>query len=141
MSTFSLAGSAALVTGSSQGIGLAIARGIHAAGGRVVLHGKTGPAPLDPPGAPFLEINLLDPDAPARLVAAAFAADPGLDQLVCNAGGFFDVPFLDMTPELWERTLSLNVRASYFIAQAFARELIARRRPGSIVTTSSTNGF
>jgi NAD(P)-dependent dehydrogenase (short-subunit alcohol dehydrogenase family) len=52
----------------------------------VVLHGKTGPAPVDPPGAPFLEINLLDPDAPARLVAAAFAADPGLDQLVCNAG-------------------------------------------------------
>ncbi|HRE06155.1 MAG TPA: SDR family oxidoreductase [Opitutaceae bacterium] len=141
MSAFSLAGSAALVTGSSQGIGLAIARGIHAAGGRVVLHGKTGPAPVDPPGAPFLEINLLDPDAPARLVAAAFAADPGLDQLVCNAGGFFDVPFLDMTPELWERTLTLNVRASYFIAQAFARELIARRRPGSIVTTSSTNGF
>jgi NAD(P)-dependent dehydrogenase (short-subunit alcohol dehydrogenase family) len=46
-----------------------------------------------------------------------------------------------MTPELWERTLTLNVRASYFIAQAFARELIARRRPGSIVTTSSTNGF
>jgi len=40
-----------------------------------------------------------------------------------------------------EKTLNLNVRASYFLIQAFARELIARGRPGAVVIVSSTNGF
>ncbi|MEO7600144.1 MAG: SDR family oxidoreductase, partial [Opitutus sp.] len=74
-------------------------------------------------------------------IRTAFAAQPELDLLVCNAGSFFDVPFLEMTGELFARTLDLNVRANYFVAQAFARELVARQRPGAIVTTSSTNGF
>jgi NAD(P)-dependent dehydrogenase (short-subunit alcohol dehydrogenase family) len=141
MKTFSLKGSSALVTGSSQGIGHGIACGIHEAGARVILHGKSGPAPTTPANAPFIELDLLADDAPARLVREAFTLEPGLDLLVCNAGGFFDVPFLEMAPERWERTLSLNVRANYFVAQAFARELVARRRPGAIVATSSTNGF
>lgn len=141
MKTFSLKGSSALVTGSSQGIGLGIACGIHEAGARVILHGKSGPAPTAPANAPFIELDLLADDAPARLVQEAFTLEPELDLLVCNAGGFFDVPFLEMSPERWERTLSLNVRANYFVAQAFARELVARGRPGAIVTTSSTNGF
>ncbi len=141
MPAFSLADHAALVTGSSQGIGLAIARGLHEAGGRVILHGKDPAAPNFPAAAPYLTEDLLSPEGPARLVAGAFAADPTLDLLVCNAGGFFDRPFLEMTPELWTRTLDLNVRANYFVAQAFARELIARRRPGAILTTCSTNSF
>jgi NAD(P)-dependent dehydrogenase (short-subunit alcohol dehydrogenase family) len=141
MTTFSLAGNTALVTGSSQGIGHAIALGAHRAGARVVFHGKDAATPAMPEGSVYLPGDLLDPDAPARLVAAAFAARPELDLLVCNAGSFFDVPFLEMTPALFERTINLNVRANYFVAQAFARELVARKRPGAIVTTTSTNGF
>jgi NAD(P)-dependent dehydrogenase (short-subunit alcohol dehydrogenase family) len=141
MNPFSLEGRSALVTGSSQGIGLAIAVGLREAGARVILHGKTGPAPAAPAGAPFIELDLLDADGPARLVREAFARDDGLDLLVGNAGGFFDVPFLEMTVERWERTFALNVRANYFVAQAFARELVARGRPGAIVATASTNGF
>lgn len=141
MPAFSLAGSSALVTGSSSGIGLAIAQGLHAAGASVVFHGKETTAPALPPGSTYLVEDLLDPAAPARLVSAAFKKQPGLDLLVCNAGSFFDVPFLEMKPELWDKTLNLNVRGSYFVAQAFARELVARKRPGAILTTCSTNGF
>jgi NAD(P)-dependent dehydrogenase (short-subunit alcohol dehydrogenase family) len=141
MTTFSLAGNTALVTGSSQGIGHAIALGAHRAGARVVFHGKDAATPAMPEGSVYLPGDLLDPDGPARLVAAAFAARPELGLLVCNAGSFFDVPFLEMTPALFERTINLNVRANYFVAQAFARELVARKRPGAIVTTTSTNGF
>ena len=141
MTAFSLASNTALVTGSSQGIGHAIALGAHRAGARVVFHGKDAATPAMPEGSVYLPGDLLDPDGPARLVAAAFAARPELDLLVCNAGSFFDVPFLEMTPALFERTINLNVRANYFVAQAFARELVARKRPGAIVTTTSTNGF
>jgi|ERR1035437_8779967 NAD(P)-dependent dehydrogenase (short-subunit alcohol dehydrogenase family) len=141
MQAFSLADSTALVTGSSQGIGFAIAHSLHAAGAQVVFHGKDSDVPSLPPGAIYLAEDLLDPEGPARLVHAAFQHRPELNLLVCNAGGFFDVPFLEMPPELWEKTINLNVRASYFVAQTFARELVARQRPGAIVTTCSTNGF
>lgn len=141
MSPFSLAGSTALVTGSSQGIGFALAHGLHAAGASVVFHGKDAAAPALPSGSIYLPENLLDPEGPVRLVQAAFAQRPDLNLLVCNAGSFFDVPFLEMRPELWEKTINLNVRGTYFVAQAFAKELVARQRPGAIVTTCSTNGF
>lgn len=141
MTPFSLSGSAVLVTGSSQGIGHAIARGAHAAGARVVFHGREPTVPERPEGCPYLCVDLLAPDGAARLVREAFEAEPGLDRLVCNAGSFFDVPFLEVTPDVFERTINLNVRANFFVAQAFARELVARGRKGAIVTTTSTNGF
>jgi len=141
METFSLQDHTALVTGSSQGIGLAIAQGIHDAGARVIYHGKEDPAPEMPEGSDWLVEDLLDPAGPERLIKAAFAAQPELDLLVCNAGGFFDVPFLEVEPEVWDRTMNLNVKANYFVAQAFARELAERGRTGSIVLTCSTNGF
>ncbi|MEO6874620.1 MAG: SDR family oxidoreductase [Opitutaceae bacterium] len=140
MPAFSLAGNSALVTGSSHGIGLAIAQGLHASGASVVFHGKDA-APSLPPGSSYLAEDLSLSDGPARLVATAFVKNPALNLLVCNAGSFFDVPFLEMRPELWEKTINLNVRGSYFTAQAFARELVARQRPGAILTTCSTNGF
>jgi NAD(P)-dependent dehydrogenase (short-subunit alcohol dehydrogenase family) len=141
MSPFSLAAHTALVTGSSQGIGQALAQGIQAAGARVVWHGKDAPPPALPAGAPFLPGDLLQPDGPAQLVSAAFAQAPALDLLVCNAGSFFDVPFLEVDAATFAKTLDLNVRANYILIQAFARELIARGRPGAVVIVSSTNGF
>ncbi|MSU65195.1 MAG: SDR family oxidoreductase [Opitutus sp.] len=141
MKAFSLASSTALVTGSSKGIGLAIARSIHAAGAEVVFHGNTARPPDLPPGCACVVGDLLAPEAPAALIANAFQAKPGLDLLVCNAGSFFDRDFLEMSLVEWARTMNLNVRAAYFIVQAFARELVTRKRPGAIVIVSSTNGF
>jgi len=141
MKTFSLAGSAGLVTGSSKGIGLAIAQGLREAGAEVVFHGNTSRPPDLPADSGFVAGNLLDPDTPSKLIAGAFAAKPQLDLLFCNAGSFFDRDFLSMGAAEWERTMNLNVRAAYFTVQAFARELVARQRPGAVVIVSSTNGF
>jgi NAD(P)-dependent dehydrogenase (short-subunit alcohol dehydrogenase family) len=141
MKPFSLAGSAALVTGSSKGIGLAIARGLHAAGAEVVFHGNTSQPPGLPANCASVTGDLLAPGTGAQLVADAFRAKPALDLLVCNAGSFFDRDFLQMGLVEWDRTMNLNVRAAYFIVQAFARELVARQRPGAVVIVSSTNGF
>lgn len=142
MSPFSLANQSLLVTGSSQGIGHAIGVGAQAAGATVIFHGKEpkAAAPL-PAGSHYLTEDLLAANGAEKLIAAAFAARADLSLLVCNAGSFFDREFLAMTPELFDRTIALNVKANYFLAQAFARELTSRKRPGAIVLTSSTNGF
>ena len=141
MKAFSLEGRAALVTGSSQGIGFAMAQGLHAAGARVVCHGLHARSETLPAWAEYIPCDLCESDAPAALVEIAFSKEPGLDTLICNAGSFFDVPFLEMTRERWDKTVNLNLASVFFVAQAFARRLVAEKRGGSIVITSSTNGF
>ncbi len=141
MKPFSLSGHAALVTGSSQGIGLAIAHGLHEAGARMVCHGLQERPLTLPEDVSYIPCDLCAPSEPDALVARAFAAEPGLDTLVCNAGSFFDVPFLEMDEARWDQTLNLNLRAMFFTAQAFARRLVREKRGGSIVIMSSTNGF
>ncbi len=141
MKTFSLAGNAALVTGSTAGIGRAIALGLQSAGADVVFHGET-PRPDDlPANAAYVTCDLFDPAAPENLLAQAIAAQPALNLLVCNAGMPSDGSFLEITPEAWERAMHLNVRATYFVVQSFARALVAQKRPGAVVIISSTNGF
>lgn len=142
MKRFSLKGRAALVTGSSKGIGLAAGLALREAGAHTLFHGREDP-PKDVPGdATYLPCDLMSaPEAPGRLIDKAVAAAPELDLLVCNAGSYFDTSFLEMTPDRWDRTMALNVKAAYFLAQAFAKRLAAERRPGAMVIVSSTNGF
>ena len=141
MKAFSLEDRAALVTGSSQGIGHAVAMGLREAGAQVVFHGLGGRSADIPEEVLYLSSDLTKPDAAERLITDACAAAPKLNTLVCNAGSFFDTPFLEMTPALWEKTVQLNLRATFFLVQAFAKQLITRGEPGSIVIVSSTNGF
>ena len=137
MKAFSLEGRAALVTGSSQGIGAAIAQGLEDCGAAVVRHGLQ-----DMPGAvKYVRSDLSEGSSPAALIESAVALQPTLDTLICNAGSFFDTPFLDMTTTEWEKTISLNLRATFFLVQAFAKKRIVLGGGGSIVIVSSTNGF
>jgi NAD(P)-dependent dehydrogenase (short-subunit alcohol dehydrogenase family) len=138
MQQFDLTGRGALVTGSTQGIGQAIAQSLEQCGARVVYHGLDAPPESN---ASCLKIDLMQPDSPQKLIEAAFAALPELDILVCNAGGFFDVPFLEMDAARWEKTFALNVRAPYFLVQCFARQLVQEKRSGAIILMSSTNGL
>ena len=140
MTPFSLENNAALVTGSSKGIGLAIGLGLREAGAKVVFHGSSPLAEEVPADSAYVRANLFETSAPRDLVQAAVQAQPGLNLLVCNAGSFFDVPFLEMSRELWEKTLQLNLTATYFIAQEFAKHMVAQKKTGAIVILSSTNG-
>jgi NAD(P)-dependent dehydrogenase (short-subunit alcohol dehydrogenase family) len=141
MKAFSLEGRIALVTGSSQGIGHAIAQGLREAGARVVFHGlQARPADM-PEDAHYVQSDLLDPDGAAYLMEGAFRLEPELDILVCNAGSFFDSPLLEMDEARWEKTLRLNLRAPFLCAQTFAKKRIDLGGGGCIVIVSSTNGF
>jgi len=141
MKLFSTADHTALVTGSSQGIGLAVATALRETGADVVYHGIQDRPDVVPTGSKYVKVDLTKSHAPELLVSEAINARPELDTLVCNAGSFFDVPFIEMSRERWDKTLQLNVTATYFLAQEFAKRLVAEKRGGSIVITTSTNGF
>src|SRR5437773_1948325 len=111
-------------------------RALPAAGARVRFRSHR-PCPVEE----CIVADLTATEAPAALVDAAFARAPGLDLLVSNAGCFLELPFLEMAPDLWEKTIALNLRSGYFAIQAFARRLVRERRKGAVLVTSSTNGF
>ncbi|HEX7008919.1 MAG TPA: SDR family oxidoreductase [Phycisphaeraceae bacterium] len=146
-----LKGHAALVTGSTHGVGRAIALALAQAGANVVIHGlEAGPdadAVLDQcrrcgVAASFVPMDLTGPtqQVVADLFEAALAAQEGIDILVNNAGHFLDLPFEQMTLDRFEKTLRLNVTAPYFLTQAFARHWIAHNVAGRVLLTGSING-
>lgn len=147
-----LKGHGALVTGSTSGIGRAIALAYAHAGAGVVVHGppaakKDGQRVVKECRAAgaqveFVACDLLrQPDQAAEeLFQAATAALGKIDILVNNAGHFQDVPFQEMTLDRFERTMRLNVAAPYFLAQRFVRHWMAQHVGGRIIFTGSING-
>lgn len=137
-----LEGKAALVTGSSRGIGLAIAQTLHAEGCRVALNGRTvadlATAAGGLPGAVIVSGDVTKPEDAARVVADAFAALGRLDIVVCNVGGGQSVPPGNETASEWQRVFALNLWSTTNIVEAAREALIASR--GVIVCVSSICG-
>lgn len=141
---FDLAGQRALVTGSSQGIGLALARGLAQHGATVVLNGRDV-VKLEAAAA-ALRAEGVDPglssfdvtDGPA--VAAAIdriEADQGpIDILVNNAGMQFRTPLENFPADRWEQLLATNISSAFYAGQAAARHMI-KRGHGKIVNIAS----
>jgi len=138
-----LAGKTALVSGASRGIGLSIARALHAEGCHVALvaRGRDG---LEEAGKEFdghASLHVGDaavPDTARRLAAEAAAPSGGLDILICNAGGGASVsPGMETEAE-WRRLLDLNLFSALTMISAARPHL---RRGGAIVCISSIAGL
>ncbi|MFC4116699.1 SDR family NAD(P)-dependent oxidoreductase [Nonomuraea zeae] len=143
-----LAGKRVLISGGSSGIGAATARRFLEEGARVVL-GGLDQAEVD---AAVAELSALgevcglagDVSARAdvtRLVEGAVEILGGLDVLVNNAGTAWREPFLEITPDHWDRIMAVNLRGMFLVAQAVARHLVAQGTGGVILNMSSTNGL
>lgn len=128
-----------LVTAGAAGIGRSIVEAFAEEGARVFTCDvdATGLATL-PEGVGHQVTDVADRAQVASLFDSAIAALGGLDVLVNNAGIFPRAPFLEMTEEVWDRTLDINLKGSAFCAQAAARRMVAAGRPGAIVNLSST---
>jgi gluconate 5-dehydrogenase len=133
---FDIGGRTALVTGSSRGIGNALARGLHEAGCSVVLHGRDAAAveraAAALPGARHVAFDVTDPDAVARGVEEAGP----VDILVNNAGIQHREPLLDLAEADWRRILDTNLTSAFLVARAVAPPMIERGR-GKIVNVAS----
>jgi gluconate 5-dehydrogenase len=141
---FELDGRRALVTGSSQGIGLALAHGLAEAGASVVLNGrnadKLAAAVAELPGAASLSFDVSD-HAAARAAIDGFEESEGpIDILVNNAGVQHRAPLEDFPPEDFERLMRTNVSSVFNVGQACARHMIPRGR-GKIVNVASVNAL
>lgn len=142
-----LANRVAVVTGGSKGIGLAIVRTLLEEGARVVATSRKSTAELAALAGDNLthvEADLMDPEAPARVVERAVEIYGGLDILVNNAGGpppGVTLPrgsFLDATEEEWRAMFEFNLFSAVRAIRAAIPRMI-ERGGGSIINISSGN--
>jgi gluconate 5-dehydrogenase len=144
MDRFDLTGRRALVTGSSQGIGLALAKGLAEAGAEVVLNGrdagKLEAAAARIPRAATLAVDVTDHEA-VRAAIDGFEEQQGaIDIVVNNAGMQHRSPLEDFPADAFERLLRTNISSVFNVAQAAARHMIARGR-GKIINVASVNAL
>lgn len=139
-----LEGRTALVTGSSRGIGAAIARKLAADGARVVVHGRSNRDEAEAVAesiresggtADVLTGDLAVGETAVEIVRQAFAFHGGLDVLVLNAGGYKGGMAIDLSPEVIDSTLALNLRSTILAAGEFARR--TRSMAGRVIFISS----
>ena len=141
---FDLTGRLALVTGSSRGIGHGLARGLAAAGARVIVNGRDGDrlneaaAALCADGADVFArpFDVTDEGAVEAAVAEIESDVGPIDILVNNAGVHGSVSLEDLSVDDWHRVLNGNLTGAFVVGRAVARRMIPRGR-GKIVNICS----
>jgi NAD(P)-dependent dehydrogenase (short-subunit alcohol dehydrogenase family) len=141
-----LTGKTALVTGSTSGIGYAIARGLAATGAEVVINGRTQPK-IE---AAVAELVKAVPGAKVKGVAAdvstaagcaaLVSALPDVDILINNTGIFEPKGFFDIPDEDWTRFFDINVMSGVRLSRAYMQGML-KRNWGRIVFISSESGL
>ncbi len=144
-----LADKVALVTGSSSGIGAAIARELASSGAKVAVHYRGnadgGKAVLEAirdaggEGALY-QADVADANQAAELVKQVQSELGGLDILVNNAGTTRDTLLMSMSEEAWDTVIDTNLRSVYAVSKAAIRGMI-RKRAGRIINVTSVVGL
>ncbi len=139
-----LDGLVGVVTGAGRGLGRGCALALADAGAEVVLVSRTQ-SDLETLAAEIRErggkaVPLVCDILDARQITERIGALTRIDILVNNAGDNIPEPFVQVTEERLDRILDLNVKASFLVAQATARRMIAGGRGGAIIQMSSQMG-
>lgn len=143
-SLFDLSGMRALVTGSGQGIGLALAEGLAQHGAEIVLNGRSAEkvaAAAETLTAKGHKVrsavfDVTDHAAVAKGVEEIETTIGAIDILINNAGMQFRTPLEDFPADKWDELLRTNISSVFFVGQAVARHMIPRKR-GKIINIAS----
>ena len=141
---FNLNGKRALITGSSQGIGFALAKGLAAEGVEIVLNGRnaeklaSAAKALEAKGLKThqLAFDATDHTAVREAIDGFESASGAIDILVNNAGMQHRTALQDFPPEAFEQLLQTNIASVFHVGQAVARHMIGRKR-GKIINIAS----
>ncbi|HWA00204.1 MAG TPA: 2-dehydro-3-deoxy-D-gluconate 5-dehydrogenase KduD [Caulobacterales bacterium] len=143
---FDLAGQNAAVTGANTGLGQAMALALAQAGADIIAIGRTEPAAtraaIDALGRRFhfVTADLGAGADPHAIAAEAEDAFGGVHILLNNAGAIRRNAAIDFTEADWDDVLAVNLKTTFFLAQAFARRMIPRGR-GKIINVASMLSF
>jgi gluconate 5-dehydrogenase len=144
MTMFDLTGKIALVTGSSSGLGLALAEGLGKAGAKIVLNGRDT-AKLDATAATLAAqgiatatslFDVTEPKTIAPAIAVIEAEIGPIDILVNNAGTQQRAPLDTFPDDGWDRLMSTNLDSVFHVSKAVVQQMIARKR-GKIINICS----
>jgi 2-deoxy-D-gluconate 3-dehydrogenase len=135
MTTPPLEGKAAIVTGASRGIGLAIAEKLSALGARVATIQRS-----DGPGL-SIRCDLEDAEASERAVGKAIQELGRLDICVCNAGTMFRAPALELPLTEFRRVLEVNLVGAFVVSRAAAQRFVEQGEGGRIIHIASMMSF
>jgi len=139
-----------LVTGSSRGIGKAIALRLARDGYQVVVHCRERRAEADAVAAEIaalggaarvLQFDIGQRDATAAALAADIEQHGCYYGVVCNAGVARDTAFPAMTGEEWDQVLGTNLDGFFNVLNPLVMPMVQRRKPGRIVTMASVSGL
>lgn len=141
---FDLTGKRALITGSSQGIGLALARGLAEHGATIILNGRDA-AKLEAARTQLVNDGLtahsvtFDATDHAAVTAGIDKVEAeigAIDILINNAGMQHRSPLEDFPADKWQQLLTTNISSVFYVGQAVARHMIARGH-GKIINIAS----
>jgi len=144
---FNLSGKVAIVTGSSTGLGEAMAYGLAEAGADIVgVYNKDVPenqAKIEAMGRRFLGIqaNLASIEPIDRIVKKAVEVFGRIDILVNNAGIIIRNKSVDFTEAEWDDVININLKSLFFLSQAVARQFISQKTGGKIINIASLLSF
>ncbi|MGH9605445.1 MAG: SDR family NAD(P)-dependent oxidoreductase [Terracidiphilus sp.] len=143
-----LSGKVAIVTGASSGIGQGIAKRLGAEGVKVIVDYVGAPADAEETQqavkqaggeAEIVQADVTKMDDMARLVDTAWKRFGAVDILVNNAGVEHKSAFWDTTEAEYDKVMAVNLRAVFFLTQAFVRRLRDAKKPGRVVNISSVH--
>jgi gluconate 5-dehydrogenase len=142
---FDLTGRTALVTGSTRGIGLALAQGLAEAGAKVIVNSRQQAAVDEAlallQGRGHQAIGAAFDVADPASVTAAFERfdqqDLQIDILINNAGIQHRAPMLELELKDWQRVIDTNLTAAFLVGKEAAKRMVARGRGGKIINIGS----
>ncbi len=147
---FDLTGKVALVTGGAMGIGKGIAKRLSEAGATIMIADIVEPQEaaatlneIKSNGNPaeYIQADLSDIKNLATIIEQTTNAFGDLNILVNNAGIFTYCPVTELTEELWDKTINLNLKSVAFLSQLAVKKMIEKKHGGKIINISSIDSI